>query len=48
MPLRVNTGSKYLGAFDVFVTFDPAVLSLGTPDPKFACGACWQGCTPAR
>lgn len=48
VPLRVNTGSKYLGAFDVFVTFDPAVLSLGTPDPKFACGACWQGCTHAR
>ena len=32
VPLRVNTGGEFLGAFDIFVHFDPSVLAVvGNP-----------------
>ena len=31
VPLRVNTGGMYLGTFDMYVRFDPSILSIEAP-----------------
>ena len=31
VPLLINTGDIYLGTFDIYVSFDSAILSIGEP-----------------